>query len=172
MDQPPGKNTLGNMLKTICKQSGLNDIYTNHSLCATSITVLDFNKFEARDIMAVSGHRSESSLTNYRKKPSKTRIHEMSTVLTSALIDDVDKNENSFRSDTEQPVVEPENIEVDGEIFINDTDFDNLMQAEGINLPLIELQDQNVNPTVDELTVTGNSDKKLNTNPLQNIRGS
>jgi hypothetical protein len=30
------------------------------------------------------------------------------------------------------------------------------MQAEGTNLPLIELQDQNVNPTVDELTVTGN----------------
>jgi hypothetical protein len=50
---PHGKNTLGNMLKTICKQSGLNYIYTNHSLRATSITVLDFNKFEARNIMAV-----------------------------------------------------------------------------------------------------------------------
>ena len=58
MDQPLGKNTLGNMLKTICEQSGLNDIYTNHYLRATSITVLDFNKFEARDIMAVSSHRS------------------------------------------------------------------------------------------------------------------
>ena len=153
---PHGKNTLGNMLKTICKQSGLNDIYTNHSLRATSITVLDFNKFEARDIMAVSGHRSESSLKNYRKKPAKTGIHEMSTALTSALMDDVDKNENSFRSDTELPVVEPENIDINGEIFVNDTDFDNLMQAEGTHLPLIELQDQNVNPTVDELTVTGN----------------
>ena len=53
MDQPLGKNTLGNMLKTICEQSGLNDIYTNHYLRATSITVLDFNKFEARNIMAV-----------------------------------------------------------------------------------------------------------------------
>jgi hypothetical protein len=93
----------------------------------------------------------------------------MSTGLTSALIDDVEKNENSFRSDTELPVVE--NIEIDGEIFVNDTDFDYLMQAEGTNLPLIELQDQNVNPTVDDLTVTGYSDKKLNTNPLQNIRG-
>jgi hypothetical protein len=82
------------------------------------------------------------------------------------------KNENSFRSDTELPVVEPENIEIDGEIFVNDTDFDKLMQTEGTDLPLIELQDQNVNPTVDELTVTRNSDKKLNTNPLQNIRGS
>lgn len=79
----------------------------------------------------------------------------MSTALTSALMDDVDKNENSFRSDTELPVVEPENIDINGEIFVNDTDFDNLMQAEGTNLPLIELQDQNLNPTVDELTVTG-----------------
>ena len=171
MDQPLGKNTLGNMLKTICKQSGLNYIYTNHSLRATSITVLDFNKFEARNIMAVSDDRSESSLRKYRKKPSKTRIHEMSTGLTSALINDVEKNENSYRSDAELPVVELENIELDGEIFVNDTDVDNLMQAEGTNLPLIELQVQNVNPTVDELTVTGYSDKKLNTNPLKNIRG-
>ena len=138
----------------------------------TSITVLDFNKFEARDIMAVSGHRSESSLKNYRKKPSKTRFHEMSTGLTSTLIDYVDYNENSFSSDTELPVVEPENIEIDGEIFVNDTDFVHLMQAEGTNLPLIELQDQNLNPTIDELTVTGYSEKKLNTNPLQNNRGS
>jgi hypothetical protein len=171
MDQPLGKNTLGNMLKTICKQSGLNYIYTNHSLRATSITVLDFNKFEARNIMAVSDDRSESSLKKYRNKPSKTRIHEMSTGLTSALINDVEKNENSYRSDAELPVVELENIEIDGEIFVNDTDVDNLMQAEGTNLPLIELQVQNVNPTVDELTVTGYSDKKLNTNPLKNIRG-
>jgi hypothetical protein len=56
--------------------------------------------------------------------------------------------------------------------FVNVTDFDNLMQEEGTNLPLIELQDQNLNPTVVELTVTGYSDKKLNTNPLKNIRGS
>ena len=74
MDQPFGKNTLGNMLKPICTQSGLNDIYTNHSLRATSITVLDLNKCESRDIIAVSGQRSESSLENYRKKSSKTRM--------------------------------------------------------------------------------------------------
>jgi len=114
-----------------------------------------YNQFEARDIMAVSDDKSESSLKKYRKKPSKTRFHEMSTTLTSALIDDVDENENSFSSDTALPVVEPENIEIDGEIFVNDTDFVHLMQAEGTNLPLIELQDQNLNPTVGELTVTG-----------------
>ena len=171
MDQPLGKNTLGNMLKTICKQSGLNVIYTNHALRPASITVLDFNKFEGRDIMAVSDDRSESSLKNYKKNPSKARFHEMSTGLIPALID-VKKNENSFRSDTELPVIELENIEIDGEIFVNDTDFVHLMQAEGPSLPLIELQDQNLNPTVDELTVTGYSDKKLNTNPLKNIRGS
>ena len=51
----------------------------------------------------------------------------MSTALTSVLIDDVDQNENSFRSDTELPVVEPENIEIDGEIFVNNADFDHLM---------------------------------------------
>ena len=40
------------------------------------------------------------------------------------------------------------------------------MQEEGTNLPLIELQDQNLNPTVDELTVTGYSDKKLKIHPI------
>ena len=53
------------------------------------------------------------------------------------------KNVKHFRSDTELPVFELENIEIEGGIFVNDTDFDNLMQAEGTNLPLIELQDQN-----------------------------
>ena len=50
--------------------------------------------------------------------------------------------------------------------FVNGTAFDNLMEKEGTNLPLIELQVLNVNPTVDELTVTGYSDKKLNIHPI------
>ncbi|KAJ8309234.1 hypothetical protein KUTeg_014108 [Tegillarca granosa] len=38
---PLGKNTLADMLKTISEQSRLSYIYTNHSVRATTITVLD-----------------------------------------------------------------------------------------------------------------------------------
>lgn len=69
--------------------------YTNHSLRATSITCLDYKTFEARYIMAIiSGHKSESSLKNYRNKQLNSRIHEMSTAITSAIIDQTDNEES------------------------------------------------------------------------------
>lgn len=46
-------------------QAGQSKVYTNHCLRATSITVLDRSGFEARHIMAVSGHQSESSMRSY-----------------------------------------------------------------------------------------------------------
>ena len=53
-NQPLGTNILGNMMKAICTQAKLKQIFTNHSIRATCVTVLDFNKFESRDIMTVS----------------------------------------------------------------------------------------------------------------------
>jgi hypothetical protein len=40
----PWKEHSWEHVKTICEQSGLNDIYTNHYLRATSITVLNAAK--------------------------------------------------------------------------------------------------------------------------------
>ena len=57
-------------------------VYTNHCIRATCITTLDAAGYEARDIMAVSGHRSESSIRNY----SRTNIEKkrkMSTELSA-----------------------------------------------------------------------------------------
>jgi len=69
------------MMKNISKQENLSQIFNNHSIRATSIAVLDFNKFEARDIMTVSGHKSETSIKSYSDKTSETRKHEMSSAL-------------------------------------------------------------------------------------------
>jgi hypothetical protein len=118
------------MLKTICEQSGLNDIYTNHYLRATSITVLDFNKFEACEVFLIFlliwhiNSEVHYTVCDIRGEWSSDILQGISvqlfvriscnsqfTALTSVLIDDVDQNENSFRSDTELPVVEPENID-------------------------------------------------------------
>ena len=78
-----------------------------------------------------SGHRSETSLKNYRKKPSKTRIHEMSTALTSALISENDSSINNNHDSNVSEIVEvqSESIEIDGEIFLHDEQFEELMKA-------------------------------------------
>jgi hypothetical protein len=75
------------MMKTICTQAKLKQIFTNPSIRATCVTDLDFNKFESRDIMTVSGHKSENSLKNYTNQTSVTRKHEMSSALSASLID-------------------------------------------------------------------------------------
>ena len=64
---PVGKNTLGDKVKHLSKNVGLSKVYTNHSLRATCVTTLDKAGFASRDIMAVSGHKSESSLKHYVK---------------------------------------------------------------------------------------------------------
>ena len=81
-NQPLGTNILGNMMKTICTQAKLKQIFTNHSI----VTDLDFNKFESRDIMTVSGHKSENSLKSYTNQTSVKRKHEMSSDLPASLI--------------------------------------------------------------------------------------
>lgn len=60
-----GKNTLGSKMKALSKEAGLSREYTNHCLRATSITLLD--SFEARHVMTVSGHKSESSIRSYAR---------------------------------------------------------------------------------------------------------
>jgi hypothetical protein len=81
-NQPLGTNILGNMMKTISTQAKLKQIFTNHSI----VTDLDFNKFESRDIMTVSGHKSENSLKSYTNQTSVKRKHEMSSALPASLI--------------------------------------------------------------------------------------
>ena len=70
-----GENTLGKKMKDISQQARLSDIFirTNHSIRATAGTVFDRNGFEARHIMPVSGHRSESSLKSYCKTGQNTK---------------------------------------------------------------------------------------------------
>jgi integrase len=62
---PLGNNTLGDKMKNLSKQ--LSKLYTNHSLRATTITLLDNKGFEARHIMSISGHKSESSIRSYSR---------------------------------------------------------------------------------------------------------
>lgn len=72
---PVGKNTLGNKMKVLSEKYKLSKSYTNHSLRATTITLLDEEGFEARHIMSISGHKSETSIKHYsRTGESKKRM--------------------------------------------------------------------------------------------------
>jgi site-specific recombinase XerD len=79
-----GENTLGKKMKVLSKEAKLSVEYTNHSIRATTITILDRNGYEARHIMSVSGHKSESSLKSYTKTGELTKSR-MAGCLSSAI---------------------------------------------------------------------------------------
>ena len=79
-----GERTLGNASPR--KQNCLT-IYTNHSIRATAVTILDKCGYEARHIMAVSSHKSESSIRSYCKTDTSTKkqMPESMTAATSTV---------------------------------------------------------------------------------------
>ena len=75
----------------ISRKAELSRPYTNHCLRSTAITILDDNNFASRHIMAVSGHRAESSLT-YARHTSKETQRNMSHILANSTIGENSEN--------------------------------------------------------------------------------
>jgi hypothetical protein len=115
MNQALGKNTLANLMKTISKQAGLSREFTNLSIRATSITVLDVNNFSDRNIMCVSGHKTESSIKNYTGRVTTSRKYEISNALCASVINDV---QVELRLSQER---------LDGELNLSQEQIDELM---------------------------------------------
>ena len=76
-----GERTLGEKMKNISREAKLSKCYTNHLIRATAVTILDKSGFEARHIMAVSGHKNEASIQSYSKTDICTK--KMSETLTT-----------------------------------------------------------------------------------------
>ena len=72
------------MMKTISEEARLSNIYTNHCVRATAITLWSNAGISNRHIMAISGHRSEQSLVSYNSRPSTSQLHNCSQVLSRA----------------------------------------------------------------------------------------
>ena len=53
------------MMTRMSEEAKLSKKYTNHSLRATSVHVLDSAQVPTRHIMSVTGHKSENSLKTY-----------------------------------------------------------------------------------------------------------
>lgn len=91
-NRPLGVNKIGGMMKEISVEAGLSKRYTNHSIRATAITLWSEAGLPNRQIMAISGHRNESSLRSYNSRPSSEDLRQCSDVLT-ATISTTERNE-------------------------------------------------------------------------------
>lgn len=83
-----GHNTLENMLRRMTERAEINPYLTNHSLRATTVTVLSGNNIETRKIKAITGHKSDSSIESYCERPTLDQFKQMSTALTSFIHSD------------------------------------------------------------------------------------
>ena len=79
------KNTLGEKVKNLSTEAGLSRTYTNHCLRATSITVLDRSGLEARHIMSVSGHQSETSIRRYASHLDEKMKKDMAMTISASI---------------------------------------------------------------------------------------
>ena len=73
------------MKLSLTKSVKLDGNYTNHSIRATVITTLDREGFEARHIIQLSSHKSESTVKEYSMKCSENKREEMFQSLTNAM---------------------------------------------------------------------------------------
>ena len=89
---PIGRDTLNTATKTLSKNAGLSQSYTNHCIQATVITELNESGFEARDIMAMTGHRSESGIRSYATKVPTRRRRKVSDALVSKMMKTSEKS--------------------------------------------------------------------------------
>ena len=90
-----GQRTLGEKMKKLSTDAELSYIYTNHSIRATAVTVLDECGYKARHIMAVSGHKSENSIRSYAARTSLSKKRKMSEALSFST------SENQIISDSQ-----------------------------------------------------------------------
>ena len=76
-----GQNKLGHMMSDISERAGLSVRYTNHSLRATTLHILDRAQIPSRHIMTVTGHKSENSLKTYSGVTDEGTKRRMSNVI-------------------------------------------------------------------------------------------
>ena len=80
-----GLNKLGDMMKIISVGAELSQIYTNHSVRASAITLLSDANVLDRHIMFVSGNSSEQSIEHYSSRPSVTQLESVSDTISNAV---------------------------------------------------------------------------------------
>ncbi|KAK3101855.1 hypothetical protein FSP39_006816 [Pinctada imbricata] len=83
--KPLSQRTFSNFMPDISKSANTNVRYTNHCVRATAIQYLNDADVEARHIMFLSDHTSESSIRSYNRTVSQEQKRRLSATLSSAL---------------------------------------------------------------------------------------
>lgn len=73
------------MRPNICEKTGIAKQYTNHSLRARAVHILDEAEFAGPHIMSITGHKSESSLKTYTGYTSERALRDKSNTISSNL---------------------------------------------------------------------------------------
>ena len=73
------------MMKTISVGAKLSQLYTNHSVRVSAITLLSDANVPDRHIMFISGHSSEQSIAHYSSRPSVSQLENVSDTISNAL---------------------------------------------------------------------------------------
>ena len=74
-------------MKTSSKKAKLSRFYTNHCIWKTVVTNLNDKGFEAHDIMAMTGHKSESSIKSYASRCPDSKCCKMCDALAENYIE-------------------------------------------------------------------------------------
>ena len=106
---PVGRDTLNEAMKTLSKDADLSQKYTNHCIRATTVTNLNEKGFEAKDIMATTGHKSENSIKAYVSRCPENKCRKMSEALAEPL---KKKKTKSTETVSVAPADDRENIEL------------------------------------------------------------
>ena len=85
-NSPLRVDMLAAMMKEISLGAGLSQMYTNHSVQATTITLCSSNYIPSRHIMSISGHANEQSISSYNSRPSVKQLKNCSNILSNALV--------------------------------------------------------------------------------------
>lgn len=83
--EPMGKNTLASMMQRISKKAGLSQIYTCHSVRASTITTLFHAGVSPQSIIAITKHRNTNSLKHYIEDLSTPQKRMCSGILSDAI---------------------------------------------------------------------------------------
>ena len=79
--RPVGKNTLGELMKTISTNAKLSKMYTNHCIRKTTATGMHRQGYSLKEIANVTKHKNLQSLENYISGPNHTDKQGYSTAL-------------------------------------------------------------------------------------------
>ena len=108
-----GKDQLERFMKHLSKEICLSSLeYTNHSIRATCITLLDNAQFEARHIIAVTGHKAESSIKKYSRNCSSAKKREMSDALAANILPKVAKTAENIQESEQATTPNTPNFEL------------------------------------------------------------